>query len=120
MQLNKNEQIPNLFNVKPRYATVASNYQGTTYGTVLTINGSGWFLGAFQCVGDDDGMTGYIKIDIDGVNRINDMSLYNTSGYSGVPRNLVVPIRFETQLIVYHKVASINTGVGTTIIYDLD
>ena len=121
MYLIKDTQNPDYTTVKPRYSATAGNYQGTGYTAMLTVsNASGWFLSAFQSVEDDDGMTGYIRIDIDGVTKINDMVLFNTAEYSGVVRNLVCPLRFENSLIVYHRVAAANTGVGTSVFYDLD
>ena len=120
MYLIKEGIVPNPYKVKPRYCSISNNYQGTTYAEQLNVSGAGWVLAIFQHVGDDDGMTGYVKITIDGVDFATDLSLFSTSGYSGVVRNLVVPLRFNTSLVVSRRVASANTGVGTTIIYDLD
>ena len=120
MFIDIEQVIPNPYTVKPRYANYYGNYQGTTYANCLSVTGKGWFLAAYQHVGDDDGMTGYLKLTIDGVEKIVDMSLFATYEYCGVVRNLILPIRFESSLVVARKVAAINTGVGTTIIYDLD
>ena len=86
----------------------------------MTVNGSGWFLAAFGHVGDDDGMTGYLRMEIDGTIKINDFIHYRTVSLSGEPTNLVVPLRFNTKLVISHRVAAVNTGIGTTVIYDLD
>ena len=120
MYIDKEDINPNLYRVWPKKCAIANNYQGTAYTTMLNVSGKGWFLGAYQHVGDDDGMTGYARIIIDGVTKIDGIVLFSTYEYGGVPRNLVLPIRFESSLVVQHRVASANTGVGTTVIYDLD
>lgn len=120
MYIDKEDINPNLYKVWPKKCAIANNYQGTGYTTMLNVSGKGWFLGAYQHVGDDDGMTGYAQIIIDGVTKIDGMVLFSTYEYGGVPRNLVLPIRFESSLVVNHKVGNANTGVGTTVIYDLD
>ena len=120
MYIAREDQYPNIYKVKPMYAVTSNNNQNTGYVQLLNVSGKGWFLSAFQHVGDDDGMTGYIRIDVDGVTKVNDMILYRTVEFGGEPHNLVLPIRFETSLVIYHRVASVNTGVGTTVMYDLD
>lgn len=120
MYIDTEVNYPDIYKVWPKKCAIYNNYQGTGYTTMLNVSGKGWFLGAYQHVGDDDGMTGYIQIVIDGVTKIDDMVLFSTYEYGGVPRNLVLPLRFESSLVVNHRVASKNTGVGTTVIYDLD
>lgn len=120
MYLKKMDNNPNPYKIKPKNYTWNSNYQTTTYFDVLNVLGSGWFLGAAGFTGDDDSGACYIRMVVDGVQVVTDMTLYSSVEQGGNSISFDVPIRFNTSLQIQTKSNGATIGASLLTRYMLD
>lgn len=114
------KNIPDPYKLKPNYGTFNQNYQTTTYFDVLNISGSGYLLGMHGAAGDDDGVTVWVNLFIDGVQIWNGLNLMNGDDAASRELHITTPIRFNSSLQIQTKSSGATAGATLNTKYTLD